>query len=87
MTVTDVVAILGLVAGVTGTVLGILNYLRDRARVEVGLQWDMEVYGQTKYDPSKKWGLITSQMLADAPFMSATSRCGCRPAALVFPTL
>jgi hypothetical protein len=59
MTVTDVVAVLGLVSGITGTVLGILAYLRDRARVEVSLQWDMDIIGDPRYDPAKPWGSVT----------------------------
>jgi hypothetical protein len=58
MTVTDVVAILGLVSGVTGTVLGVLNHLRDRARVEVSLQWDMKSFGDPRYDEKTLWGAI-----------------------------
>jgi hypothetical protein len=58
MTVTDVVAILGLISGVTGTILGILNFLRDRAHVEVSLQWDMQTIGDPRYDEKKSWGLI-----------------------------
>ena len=59
MTITDAAAILGLVSGVAGTVLGVLNYLRDRAAVVVGLQWDMRVTPGSGYDPNKKWGFIT----------------------------
>lgn len=59
MTVTDVVAILGLVSGVTGTVLGVLNFLRDRAAIDVSLQWDMSVTPGTGLDPHKRWGVIT----------------------------
>jgi len=59
MTLTDVVAVLGLVSGVAGTVLGVLNYLRDRAHVDVDLQWDMQVIGDPGYDAAKSWGLIT----------------------------
>lgn len=58
MSVTEIIAVLGLVSGVTGTVLGVLNYLRDRGRVEVSLQWDMNTYGHTEYDPDKSWGVI-----------------------------
>ena len=59
MTFIEIIAVLGFATGVTGTVLGILNYLRDRGRVEITLQWDMETFGNTEYDPSKKWGMIT----------------------------
>jgi hypothetical protein len=39
-------------------VLGILNFLRDRACVEVSLQWDMETFGETEYDANKRWGIV-----------------------------
>lgn len=58
MTTTDAVAILGLASGITGTVLGLLNYLRDRARVDVLLQWDMAITKDPEYDQDKLWGAI-----------------------------
>lgn len=59
MTLTELVALLGLISGVTGTVLGVFNFLRDRATVEVSLQWDMSVTPGTELDPHKLWGVIT----------------------------
>ena len=59
VTVTDVVAVLALVSGVVGTVLGILNFMRDRANVEVSLQWDMDVTPGSGYDHTKKWGVVS----------------------------
>lgn len=59
MTVTDLIAILGLISGVAGTVLGVLNFLRDRAAVEVSLQWDMAVTPSTGLDARKLWAVIT----------------------------
>lgn len=41
MTLTDITAFAGLLFGVVGSVLGVASYLRDRASVEVCLQWDM----------------------------------------------
>ena len=58
MDVRDVVSIFGLIFGVAGSVLGVLNYLRDRHKVEVSLQWDMDVTPGTGYDHTKKWGMI-----------------------------
>ena len=40
---TDLTAFAGLLFGLSGFVLSILNYRRDRPRVVVSLQWDMEV--------------------------------------------
>ena len=59
MSITEFVAVLGLVSGVTGTILGAMNFLRDRARVEVSLRWDMKSYGDPQYDESKFWGIVS----------------------------
>jgi hypothetical protein len=58
MTLSETVSVFGLTFGVAGFVLGILNYLRDRHKVVVTLQWDMGVTPGTIYDDSKKWGVI-----------------------------
>jgi hypothetical protein len=58
MTLTDLVAVCGLVFGLTGAVLGVLNYLRDRVKLDVKLQWDLDVTAGGPYDPNKKWGVI-----------------------------
>ena len=42
MTLTEFASASGLIFGVAGFVLGVLNFLRDRAAVVVTLQWDME---------------------------------------------
>ncbi len=58
MTITQLTGLLGLIFGIVGTVLGVLNYLRERANVQVTLQWDLAVTPGGKYDPNKRWGLI-----------------------------
>jgi hypothetical protein len=58
MELRDVVSVVGLIFGVAGSVLGVLNYLRDRHQVEVSLRWDMDVTPQSGYDHTKKWGMI-----------------------------
>lgn len=58
VTLAELVSLAGLVFGVSGCVLGILNYRRDSARIEVTLQWDLAVTPDTEYDPDKKWGCI-----------------------------
>lgn len=67
MTITDFVAIAGLVSGVTGTTLGILNYVRDRARLKVTMQWDLESFGTTEYDNEKLWGVINVTNIGRRP--------------------
>ncbi len=59
MTVTDAIAIIGLVSGVAGTVLGVTSFLRDRASVDVSLQWDMSISPAQDDDPDKKYVIIT----------------------------
>ena len=58
ITITQVTGLLGLVFGIVGTILGILNYLRDRARVQVSLKWDMSVTDNPLYDSKKLWGCV-----------------------------
>jgi hypothetical protein len=58
ITLTDVVAVGGLVSGIVGFVLGVMNFSRDRAKLDVLLQWDIEVTPGSEYDPNKKWGLV-----------------------------
>ncbi len=58
MTLQEAAALTGVVLGTFGSVLGVLNYLRDRSKVTVTLQWDMAVTNNPTYDPRKKWGLV-----------------------------
>lgn len=58
MTLGEFTAVIGLCFGVAGFVLGVMNYLRDRYRIDVLLQWDMSVTEGTQYDHTKKWGVI-----------------------------
>jgi hypothetical protein len=57
--ITLTASILGITFGAVGLAVSILNYLRDRARVNVLLEWDLSVTPNPKYDPGKKWGSIT----------------------------
>ena len=67
MSITELVAVLGLVSGVTGTILGVMNFLRDRARVEVSLQWDMKSFGDPQYDENEFWGVIRATNIGRRP--------------------
>jgi hypothetical protein len=57
--ITLIASILGITFGAVSLAVSLLNYLRDRSKLEVRLQWDMEVTSNPVYDPSKKWGLVT----------------------------
>jgi len=58
MTVTDLAALLGIIIGTAGFVLGVLNHLRDRVDINVTLHWDWVAYG-TLDNSDKRWGIIT----------------------------
>lgn len=59
MSLSETVSVIALVFGVSGFVLGVLNYLRDRHKVVVSLRWDLEATPGSGYDPEKLWGVIT----------------------------
>ena len=60
MGLSDTASLLAIILGTTGTVLGILNYNRDKAKIKVTLQWDMKILNNPKYDEYKSWGIITA---------------------------
>jgi hypothetical protein len=55
ITLSDVAALLGMVLGTAGFVIGLMNYLRDRPKVKVHLQWDMVVSGDAA---GNKMGIV-----------------------------
>lgn len=59
ITLTDITAILGVVFGTGGLVLGVLNHLRDRPRIKVHLQWNMEIRDDSPGQAEGECGLIT----------------------------
>src|SRR4030067_423955 len=56
MTISEATGLLGLIFGLVGTAIGVFNYLRDRGRLVVLLQWDMAMTGE---DVAKRVGCIT----------------------------
>lgn len=52
MDVTDIIAIVGGITGPLGLLLAFLVYLRDRPRVSVSLQFDMQGYGSLPNIPA-----------------------------------
>ena len=58
LTTTDIAALIGVVFGTAGFVLGIMNFLRDRPVVSVVLNWDMSIANDPQYDANKRWGTI-----------------------------
>ena len=57
-TITLVTSICGIAFGLSGLVLGILNYIRDRSRIAVTLTWDMSIPDDPRYDPAERYGLV-----------------------------
>lgn len=56
MSLTETVSFVGLLLGTVGTVLGVMNFLRDRGKLVVQLQWDMAITGEPD---DKRVGCIT----------------------------
>jgi hypothetical protein len=73
--VTMITAILGIITGTSGLLLGILNYNRDKPNLQITLSWDKVPYGfatQT-YDEEKLWGIISITNIGRRPvFFSHT---------------
>lgn len=68
ITVSELTGLLGLIFGLVGTTIGVFNYLRDRAKLVVRLQWDMAITGEPE---EKRVGCITVTNLGRrAIFMS-----------------
>lgn len=58
LSLNDIATIIGLIAGVSGLAIGVLNYMRDNPRVLIELQWDMLSYGFTEFDEDEFVGVI-----------------------------
>jgi len=71
MDLSDTVALIGAVTGPLGLLLGLLVYFRDRAVVQVSLQWDLELYGPSS-KPDAAIYMITIRNIGRRT-MSATS--------------
>ena len=65
--ITIISAIVGMLLGTAGFVIGVMNYLRDKPRVKVILKWDMRVTDNARYDASKLWGIITVTNIGRRP--------------------
>jgi len=59
VTLQETTALVGLVFGLTGSVLGVVNAIRDRRKVRVTLSWDLAIVGGPGIqDSSKRWGIV-----------------------------
>lgn len=66
ITITDINAVLGVVFGVTGLVLGSMGYLRDKPKVFVELQWDMQLAENGQLS-NKYVGIVTVSNIGRRP--------------------
>jgi hypothetical protein len=58
VTFTEFISAIGLCFGLAGFILGVLNYLRDRHRISITLQWDLSITPGSGYDHTEKWGVV-----------------------------
>jgi hypothetical protein len=65
MTLSDLTAIAGLIFGLSGLMLSVSNFLRDRPKIVVTLQWDMTVLDSGSQ--KKQIGLITITNIGRRP--------------------
>ncbi|HHF7346531.1 TPA: hypothetical protein ACPSKB_002972 [Legionella feeleii] len=49
---------IGIMTGMSGLVLSILNYIRDNPKLYVTLSWDFEAFGNTNLEKGKKYGIV-----------------------------
>lgn len=59
MFATQFTALLGLAFGIIGTILGVLNYRRDKPKLHITLQYDRSIYPPEPSAPDALYGLIT----------------------------
>ena len=50
--------IFGIISGIAGVVLGIVNYLRDNPKLAISLVWDLEPFGNVPLDKGQLYGVI-----------------------------
>jgi hypothetical protein len=67
ITLTELAAILGMVLGTAGLAMSLMNYLRDRPRIRVSINWHM-----IALETNEKMGIVTVTNIGRRPtFISA----------------
>lgn len=56
---TYITAVVGVILGSGSLALGIFNYLRDRPKVRIHLQWNMQVIGGSEPQDDREFGMIS----------------------------
>jgi hypothetical protein len=54
-----ITGIIGTITGIIGLTLSILNFSRDKPKIRISLQWDMDVHNIPLLDSKKKWGVVS----------------------------
>ncbi len=67
MTSTDIAALLGIIFGTIGAIIGTLSYFRDKVKIVITLQWDMKILNNPEYNPDILWGLVTATNVGRRP--------------------
>lgn len=74
MDLKDFSILVGIIIGISGFILSLTNYLRDRPKVKLSLQWDLNVTPGGESDSSRKWGLLVITNIGRRPvFVSHAS--------------
>lgn len=66
MNITDFAALVGAITGPAALLIAFLVYFRDRAGVDVGMQWDMSTYGPGS-DAGKTYLVVTAHNVGRRP--------------------
>jgi hypothetical protein len=54
----DISTVVAILTGTAGFTLSIMNYFRDKAKININLQWDLSSYENMNNQDGKKFGLI-----------------------------
>jgi hypothetical protein len=74
MDLKDFSILVGIVIGISGFILSLTNYLRDRPKVNLSLQWDLNVTPGGDLDSNRKWGILNITNIGRRPvFVSHAS--------------
>jgi len=63
----EVSKIINAITVVIGLGLAILNFLRDKPKIKIDLQWDLKSFNAELYDPSKLWGVVSVTNIGRRP--------------------
>jgi hypothetical protein len=59
VTITDINAVLGVMFGLAGFILGLLSYLRDKSMIRVTLRWGIRILNDPNREPTSEVGVVS----------------------------